>query len=245
AQYTSVGSAPYNALQIQVQRPMKNHFSLQGNFTWAKTMLHTSYLNSFDTKLASIQDGNATLAANVFGTLELPKFSRMNYAERLLLGGWKLNSVMRAQNGGLISAPSNVDIIGPVTQANASYGRYFNTCYQNTSGVNVQSTSSAPACDSLSPVPAYRQRLAYTTQHNSSVLNIRQRIHPLVDASLFKTFQIREGTSFEIRGEFFNVFNTPNFSGPGTGLGSSTFGVVTLTQANDPRIGQLTARINF
>ncbi|NUQ28102.1 MAG: TonB-dependent receptor [Acidobacteriaceae bacterium] len=245
AQYTSVGSAPYNALQIQVQRPMKNHFSLQGNFTWAKTMLHTSYLNGFDTKLASIQDGNATLVANIFGTLELPKFSRMNYVERLLLGGWKLNSVMRAQNGGLISAPSNVDIIGPVTQANASYGRYFNTCYQNTSGVNVQSTSSAPACDSLSPVPAYRQRLAYTTQHNSTVLNIRQRIHPLVDASLFKQFQIREGTSFEIRGEFFNVFNTPNFGGPGTGLGSSTFGVVTLTQANDPRIGQLTARINF
>jgi hypothetical protein len=77
------------------------------------------------------------------------------------------------------------------------------------------------------------------------VLNIRQRIHPLVDASLFKQFQIREGTSFEIRGEFFNVFNTPNFGGPGTGLGSSTFGVVTLTQANDARIGQLTARINF
>lgn len=30
-----------------------------------------------------------------------------------------------------------------------------------------------------------------------------------------------------------------------TSVGSSTFGVVTLTQANDPRIGQLTARINF
>jgi hypothetical protein len=244
AQYSSIGSAPYNALQIQVQRSM-GRFSLQGNFTWAKTMLHTSFLNPFDTRLASIQDSNATLVGNVFGTVQLPKFSGSNYVTRMVAGGWQLNGVLRAQNGNLISAPSNVDIIGNPRQSNPTYGRYFNTCYQNTAGVNVLSTASAPACDALSPNPAYRQRLAYTTQHNSTVLNIRQRIHPLVDASLFKQFQIHEGTSFEIRGEFFNLFNTPNFGGPGTGIGSSTFGLVTLTQANDPRIGQLTARINF
>jgi Carboxypeptidase regulatory-like domain len=244
-QYSSIGSSPYNALQIQVQRPMKNHFALQANFTWSKTMLHTTFLNPFDTKLASIQDANATIVGNIFGTVQLPTFAHLNYAERLILGGWQFNGVMRAQNGPLISTPSNVDIIGSTTQSSPTYGRFINTCYQNTSGVNVASTASAPACDALSSVPAYRQRLAYTTQHNSNVLNIRQRIHPLVDASLFKQFQIHEGTSFEIRGEFFNLFNTPNFGGPGTGIGSSTFGVVTLTQANDARIGQLTARINF
>jgi len=243
--YASNGSAPYNSLQIQVQRPMKNHFSLQGNLTWSKTMLHTSYLNGFDTRLASIQDSNATIVANIFGTVQLPKFSSGNFAERMLLGGWQLNSVLRAQNGSLINAPSNVDIIGDPRKGNPTYGRFFNTCYQNTSGVNVASTASAPACDALSPTPAFRQRLAYTTQSNSPVMNIRARIHPLVDASLFKQFQIHEGTSFEIRGEFFNVFNTPNFGSPGTTIGSSTFGQVVLTQANDPRIGQLTARINF
>jgi hypothetical protein len=245
AQYSSIGSAPYNALQIQVQRSMKNHFSLQGNFTWSKTMAHTTYLNPFDTKLASIQDGTATIVSNIFGTVQLPKLANAHLAERLVLGGWQFNGVMRAQNGPLISTPANVDIIGDPRQSNPTYGRFINTCYQNTSGVNVLSTASAPACNSLSSTPAYRQRLAYTTQHNSNVLNIRQRIHPLVDASLFKQFQIHEGTSFEIRGEFFNLFNTPNFGGPGTGIGSSTFGVVTLTQANDARIGQLTARINF
>ncbi|MDE1176026.1 MAG: TonB-dependent receptor [Edaphobacter sp.] len=243
--YSSVGSAPYNSLQIQVQRPMKNHFSVQGNLTWSKTMLHTSYLNAFASRLASIQDANATIVANIFGTVELPKFSSMNFVSRTLLGGWQLNSVLRAQNGPLLNAPSNVDIIGNPRQSNPTYGRYFNTCYQNTSGVNVASTASAPACDALSPTPAFRQRLAYTTQHNSTVMNIRARIHPLLDASLFKQFKIHEGTSFEIRGEFFNILNTPNFNSPGSTIGSSTFGQVVLTQANDPRIGQLTARINF
>ena len=60
-----------------------------------------------------------------------------------------------------------------------------------------------------------------------------------MDLSLFKIFPIHESTTFEIRGEFFNILNTPNFGSPGTGLGSSSWGVVTLTQANDARIGQL------
>ena len=249
--YSSIGSAPYNALQIQVSRPMKNHFTLQGNFTWDKVMLHTAFLNAgtsnaaLDTHLESVQDANATILANVFGTVELPRFQSKPYAERVVLGGWEFNSVFRAANGNLVSAPGGVNIIGSVEQAHPTYARYFNTCYENSSGAPVASTASAPACDTLSPTPAYQQRIAFTTQSNSSVIGVRQRIHPLVDASLFKQFAIREGTSFEIRGEFFNLFNTPNFGGPGTGLGSSTFGVVTLTQANDARIGQLTARINF
>jgi hypothetical protein len=163
----------------------------------------------------------------------------------MALGGWQFNGVFRAANGPLISAPSNVNIIGNVRQASPTYGRYFNTCYEDVNGNPVATTSSAPGCDSLSPTPAYQQRLSYTSQSNSNYIGVRQRIYPLIDASLFKKFQLREKTSFEIRGEFFNLLNTPNFGGPGTGIGSSTFGFVTLTQANDPRVGQLTARINF
>jgi hypothetical protein len=243
--YSSIGTAPYNSLQVQVSRPMKNHFSLQGNFTWDKVMQHTAYLNPFDTRLESVQDANSTLIANIFGSLQLPKFGSRPYWMRESVGGWQLNGVFRAANGGLLSAPSNVNIIGQVNQPNPTYGRFFNTCYENTSGQLVQSTASAPACDALSPTPAYQQRLSYTSQTNSAVIDVRARIHPLLDASLFKKFAITEGTSFEIRGEFFNILNTPNFGGPGTGIGSSTFGVVTLTQANDPRLGQITARVNF
>jgi hypothetical protein len=243
--YSSIGMAPYNALQVQIARPMKNHFSLQANFTWDKVMQHTAYLNPFDTKLESVQDTNSTILANIFGTLQLPKFLSAPIWERETIGGWQFNSVAHIANGGLISAPSNVNIIGPVNQPNPTYARFFNTCYENTLGQPVETSSAGPACDALSPTPAYQQRLAYTTQTNSTVIGVRQRIHPLVDASLFKKFAIGEGRSFEIRGEFFNILNTPNFGGPGTGLGSTTFGVVTLTQSNDPRIGQITARLNF
>jgi hypothetical protein len=243
--YVSIGSSPYNSLQIQVSHPMNHHFTVGGNFTWDKLMTHNSYLNPFDTHLASIQDTSATLSANVFGTLVLPRFQSRPYWLREILGGWKLNSVFADINGTLNAAPSNVNIIGHVEQAHPTYARYINTCYENTSGQLVSSTASAPACDSLSPVPAYQQRLAYTSQVNSPNIDVRTRVHPRVDASLFKQFPIRASMTFEIRGEFFNILNTPNFAGANTTIGSSNFGAVTLTQANDPRIGQLTARFNF
>lgn len=242
-QNSSIGSAPYNSLQIQVSHPMAHHLAIQGNFTWDKLMLHTGYLNSgIDTHLESYEDNNSNVLANIFGTYELPTFAASNYAERMVLGGWKVNAILRMANGNLISAPSNINIIGPTGVANRSYSHFINTCYENTSGALVVGTG---ACSSTSDTPAYQQRLSYTTQTNSPYIGVRQQFHPLMDASMFKTFPIREGTTFEIRGEFFNVMNSPIFGTPNTSVGSTAFGVVSMTQVNDQRIGQLTARLNF
>ena len=129
---------------------------------------------------------------------------------------------MRFSDGQLLSAPGNVNIIGNYKQPNWSLYRQYNTCYENTAGVPVNTTkdstgtyNTVTACDSTSPTPAFIQRLAYTSQSNAPYLNIRQQYHPLLDMSLFKQFAIREGVSFEIRGEFFNILNTPEWGGPG------------------------------
>jgi hypothetical protein len=152
---------------------------------------------------------------------------------------------MMAQNGPLVSAPGNVDQIGDATAAPRSYQRFFNTCYENQAGTPVATNGTAYACDGTTPSPAYRQRLSYTVQRNYPYINERQLLYPLVNLSCFKQFILHEGVSFEIRGEFFNVGNQPIFGGPSTSIGASGYGAVTLTQANDPRIGQLTARLNF
>lgn len=271
--YSSIGSANYNALQIQVSHPMSHHISIQGNFTWDKLMTHQGYLDNYAAVLGhldSVEDGSPTMFGNIFGTIELPKFAKSNIVEREALGGWKLNSVVRMTNGALIGAPGSVDIIGNYHQPGANLFRMFNTCYNSytinytTNSVSyapvptkfVNGTSQVIACDAQSPNPAFQSRIPYSVQTNSPVLNIRDiGYHPLVDMSLFKQFAIREGMTFEIRGEFFNVFNTTEFGGPG-GLGSSdagnAAGAITpqypngqLYQNNDARIGQLTARFNF
>lgn len=237
--YSSIGSMSYNSLQLSVVKPFSRHFSLHGNLTWSKTMTHTSLLNAFDAKLASTQDPNSTIVSNIIGTYQFSTLSGRPLYHQLLLGGWQINGVLRAQNGSLIAYPGGVTVLAnPSLGPNATYARFFNNCYLTTSGARASTCST-------SDVPAFQQRLSYTTQVNGTYMGIRQRIHPLLDVSMFKKFTIHQHVNFEIRGEFFNVMNTPNFGGPGTSVGSATFGVVTLTQANDPRIGQLTARINF
>jgi hypothetical protein len=61
------------------------------------------------------------------------------------------------------------------------------------------------------------------------------------DFGLTKRTAIREKMAFEIRGEFFNVFNHAQFNNPGGNIDNSgTFGIVTSARA--PRIGQLSAK---
>lgn len=62
------------------------------------------------------------------------------------------------------------------------------------------------------------------------------------DISLMKTTKVTESKSFEIRAEFFNVFNHTQFNNPDGDL-NGNMGVV--SSARDPRIGQLSAKFIF
>ena len=66
------------------------------------------------------------------------------------------------------------------------------------------------------------------------------------DISLAKRTQIRESIAFEIRAEFFNMFNHVQFKNPDGNFidgGGDQMGVV--NSARDPRIGQLSAKFYF
>jgi len=67
-----------------------------------------------------------------------------------------------------------------------------------------------------------------------------------VDMSISKTFDLREDIKLELRGEFFNLFNTPRFSLPDNLFGDSTFGRVSSTaMGSTPRHGQFGVRLEF
>ena len=51
---------------------------------------------------------------------------------------------------------------------------------------------------------------------------------------------VNEAMYFEIRGEFFNIFNHTQFNNPSGDISSENFGNV--TSARDPRIGQVSAK---
>ena len=60
------------------------------------------------------------------------------------------------------------------------------------------------------------------------------------DFGMSKRTRITESLAFEIRGEFFNIFNHTQFNNPSGNISSSRFGLV--SSARDPRIGQVSAK---
>ena len=62
-----------------------------------------------------------------------------------------------------------------------------------------------------------------------------------------RTFPITEGIHLELRGEAFNVTNTPNFAVPASNVSNTSFGHITSTfgSAADQRILRVSGKVNF
>jgi hypothetical protein len=246
--YIPSGGSQYNALQVTVRKTMSHGLSILGSFTWSHEMDSFQYLNWYDPKPERYMDSAPNLLANIAVIYQFPRFSSAPRYVREVIGGWQGNTVFRDYNGNLVATPGGYTLLSDPHIGNPTATREFNTCWINSAGVMQITgvTTATPACRSASDIPAFQQQNGDSPNAIPPYFNhIRARAGNRVDVSLFKIFPIRETATFEIRGEFFNVMNTPLWANPGVGPGSTTFGELTLTQQNDPRIGQLTARINF
>jgi hypothetical protein len=83
-----------------------------------------------------------------------------------------------------------------------------------------------------------------TTFGNSGVGIVTGPAQNNIDISLRKRTRITENTNVEVRAEFFNAFNTPQFANPNTTFSGASFGAITATSVN-PRIIQLALKVNF
>lgn len=156
----------------------------------------------------------------------------------LLLKGWQANGVYVAQVGFPLATPSGYYSSGiDPSLANPTQTRFFNTCTVTTSGARTN-------CASTDEQPAFIQQRSMTLRTLSLRFpSIRPPRVPSLDISMFKAFQLREGLKLQFRAEAFNATNSPQFGNPSTSLGSTTPGVVTLTQVNDPRNIQLALKL--
>lgn len=246
------GGSLYNSLQLTARKSMYHGLSILGTFTWSRQMDQNTYLNATDPAPERYLDPQPNLLGNIALIYQLPRFSRLPYYARSVLGGWQFNSIFRDYNGPLVGTPASVSYISEPRIGHPTNTRYFNTCYLNSAGqpvdtkYNANGTIATPGCDAMSPIPAFEQHNNFALNNIGPYMN-HVRVPPgrRVDVSLFKVFQIHENMTLEIRGEYFNVLNTPLFGGPNLSPGNAAYGARTLTQANDPRLGQLTARINF
>ncbi len=152
-----------------------------------------------------------------------------------LLGDWQFN--------GIWSSTSGVPIT--ITADDASNTRSGNSradCLANPSGPRSveQYRGMFPGSS------AFAQPAAFTFG-SCGVGTMRAWPHHRGDFSLFKKFRFTEERWVELRFEFFNVFNTPQFAGPVNDVNSGSFGET--RQVEDPdrdaRVIQLGVKIYF
>ena len=237
--------ARYNSIYIKVQKRLSGGLNLLSSYTWSKNMdASNAASNTFNSQVTTGSQDNYNRAAEwALATISTPNrwTTSINYQlpfrtghrlADLLAGGWSMNAQTTMQTGFplAISQSNQNSVLGTTLQR------------PNATGVSAATSGSLegrlssyinPAAFSIAP--------QFTFGNVSRTIPMRGPGMANIDFSLFKTFSLLERFKAQFRAEVFNLTNTPQFYGPNTTFGNSTFGQIT-TQANFPRVFQLGVR---
>jgi hypothetical protein len=241
-----VGASWYNSLQIRWEKRLTHGLNMLVSYTKEKWLNATSYLNAQEGITATPDRTlNGTDTPNrivISGNWAIPLFLHTKGAAGIFLHGWQANGIFMRENGFPLAAPGgywSTGINPALSDGNDS--KYFNTCTQLTSGAMENCTFNGTTLPT-----AFIQQYSNTARTLSGEFpTIRPPKVPNVDFSLFKAVMLHERFNVQFRAEAFNATNSPQFGGPSTSLTSTSAGVVTLTQVNDPRNIQLSLRVRF
>ena len=237
----NIANSNYASFQTSVERKAGDATYLVA-YTYAKAIDNSSGFNDWVnftnyrlSRSLSAYDVRSNFVASY--SYALPFNRMLKSAPRLLTQGWQLSGITRLSTGfpvgisqgagdnSLTGSPNTdtPDLIGPVKTQNP-----------HNPGPNGPNTFFLPDAFASEPLGSFgtASRRFFSGPGISNW-----------DVSLQKTTKIRESLTFELRGEFFNVFNHTQFGGPNGNYSSSTFGVVTT--ARDPRIGQVSLKVVF
>jgi hypothetical protein len=229
------GISSYDALVVRVDKRFAEGLAFQANYTYSNFKDNISYFSSYYNRAAdwgpSTYDRRNRFVFS--GVWETPVGAGRKYMNSgvagHILGGWNLGAIVTAQAG------------QPFT---VTMAQNLCNCF-STGPIRPNVTGSVGGPKTIQEwfnTGAFSNAAPYTFGNESPGLLVGPGLFN-IDASLIKTFRLRESSSFELRGEFFNVFNHANFVNPDATLGSPTFGQI--HGAQDGRIIQVGAKITF
>jgi hypothetical protein len=249
------GWAIYHGGQLRVERRFSRGFTLLTSYTWSKVIEEVSFLNDSDTEYERrIGSDDIPHRVVVSGIWELPFGKGRKWGGSwngfidAFIGGWQAQGVYQWQSGRPLDLDDrNVFFSGDPSALKADISGktvngtfdpsifYFHDTAVQTNGVDDPAKQRADQ----------RIRLANNIRTFPSRLSgFRRQPLNLWDLSLIKNFSITEGIKFQLRGEFLNAFNHPQFGDPNTDPLSTSFGRVT-SQSNLPRNVQIGLKLIF
>ena len=247
------GSSTYHSGQFRIEKRFSRGYTLLGSYTWSRLIENVSFLNPADAQFEKrISANDAPHRAVVSGVWQIPArndHNKRSGAARLakaLLTDWQVEGIFQAQSGRPLDLGNLFYSGNPSTLRTAIKGStvdrtfdisrfYFADAAVQTNGVLD------PAKQRNDP----RIRLANNIRTlPSHVSGFRGQPLMLCDLSVIRTLSFSESTRLQLRAEFLNAFNHPQFSDPNLDPTNSSFGKTT-SQANLPRNIQLAVKLIF
>jgi hypothetical protein len=149
-----------------------------------------------------------------------------------ILGAWQFSPILTLASGFpfdvtciyCYNVSTRPNVAGPIQQLNSPH-LWFDT----TSFVKVPTSSSG------TPVaPGNSSRNPFTGPGTKTM-----------DLNVSKNFSVTERVRIWFSGDFFNIFNTPQFNQPDGNLNNGTFGTITALKLDGERQIQIGLRVSF
>ena len=239
----SDGNANYNALQVSLRRAMAAGLAFNLGYTWSKSLGDTQDNLSGGASANNVRPQNAHDLAADYGLLVFDQRHRLvmnwtweipfpgNGSAKHVLGGWQFNGIWSSTSGapigiggrdrsGTRSQNARADCIGD-PEGPRTVEKFFNTA-------------------------AFAQA-QNGTFGNCGVASLSGWPHHNFDLSLFKNIDLSDNARVQVRMEFFNAFNTPQFSNPERRVHNGRFGRTTsiLDPSREARVIQFGLKFLF
>ena len=253
---STYGSSIYHALQAKAEKRFAKGFSFLAAYTWSKIIddVDASTVGFPGGTFAggSLQNYNDRRNERSLATFDTPHnfafssvwevpagkgkalLNRSGWLDKVV-GGWQANGILTLQSG------TPLQIVG----GNAS-GAFGGTQRPNWSGADAALDGAiSQRLNRYFDTSAFTQNDPFTFGNAPRTMpNLRgPGVHNL-SASFFKNLEVHESIRLQFRGEFFNIFNTPQFGLPNGNINAANFGVI-AAQVNTPRDVQFALKLLF
>ncbi|MDE1163366.1 MAG: carboxypeptidase regulatory-like domain-containing protein [Acidobacteriaceae bacterium] len=244
----------YNGMQISFSQRMKAGISVNGYYTWSKTMasanLDNSTISVQDPNFMSLEKGpssNDQRSVFVAAVIWKPNYVTGNKIARLVFNGWTVSPIIKLASGTPFTITTGLDnnqdgvttdrpnLIGLPYDPTTLSGSHTGTIkYFNSAAFCSYSTTTPTACPGVGPSGSDGtvQRNGFWGPGSKNV-----------DMAIIRDFPVYRTLKFQLRGDATNVFNFVNLSNPTATLNSPTVGVI--NSASAMRVIQVGGRLFF
>jgi hypothetical protein len=231
-QENSSGKSNYNALQASYRITGWHGITSIANFVWSKSLDNSSDGEDFEPNAAQPNDSNNPQLEYAPSNFNIPRRFTWNFAYEFpkmggdwqrLKNGWGINSVLTLQDGQPFQLNYNFeddysgsgngfdrpDVVGPIKYDSRNPSNFLDLnsfaipCTIDPTLTSATITGTAQDC-----IPG--------TRHfgNEGRDSLRGPAFKEWNFALYKTTALTERVSMQLRADFFNILNHPNFANP-------------------------------